>query len=522
MSIRKALRNLQATREVADRFAAGAAKGRPVEEMVGDAFASVQLGDAKRFIEDNILKFLPPAHRLNPADVAEFTEKYGRFLSERTKRLLARSADPKATVGLQSRAAAREVRALLRDAADLEFKLEHRALARAAERLPQELRTRVAQAIRDVPIRQGAEEYATVVAKHLRLNASEAEALLRAVRETLCESVVEQLIREFPDAGLARRARHALEMALATPVGNPLDMLKGRLRDIVGGGEAGEVLLVVLDAAQGAVRKRLVAQLLEILFDGPARQLLSRVLDEDGFRRLLVLWASYGKEYTVRSMRGGLEGVIGMILESSRFVADAAAQAANGRLAAVAKGLADVGGHGISVTGPVRMHFDVRAPGLKSDERKKATDVLGTYALGRNGRSVEVIGSAVESKGLTTVGEGLEQATAKLRQRYRKGSTIVTERGTFVVGEDLFLTVEDALRALGAEDPGAILKAIGRDQSVHAAVVIAPRGARVSAELLKRFGERGAQLFEHPEGRDFFERAAAMIAPRLHLSPRGP
>ena len=127
------------------------------------------------------------------------------------------------------------------------------------------------------------------------------------------------------------------------------------------------------------------------------------------------------------------------------------------------------------------LHFDVTALTGKAGAMRQATDVLGTIPLTVGGKTVHVVRAALESKGERGVAGGVRQLL-KLDSRFVAGSPVTTERGNFTVGKDLFLSVEEALAALGAS----------KEASRRVAGTVAASDCRAASPSASALGQAGS------------------------------
>lgn len=357
-----------------------------------------------------------------------------------------------------------------------------------------------------------AEELAAAIAsqgvKQSVLTAAEAAGFVRAVHDRLCDTLFSQLESLIKSPEMVAEMRAALADLRAQSKAAPelMPLFRERVRAIVAARADGVLAELVNRITDPVVRREFLDRLFDGICEKYAKAVIAGNFDSQGKRRILTALASFRKDYTTVGRAKAMENLIGWMYEATREVSEAVrgnAETFRSRLASLLSGkYQDLG---LVVGEEVTMHFEVNAPSLGGGSLRQATDVMATVALsvgqGKGQRTVHVLATALESKGERGVLSGLKQVVERLVQRFRKGAPVQTERMHFTMGKDLFLTVEDAIRALKSDANTATARSIAVEARAGAdryrAYVVSPLAEDVAKQLYAgSFGPEG-----NPEGK---------------------
>lgn len=522
---------------VVDGVAAKALAGRSLEQVLRDVaegtgvkVAAEEVAAVRKARHPGVLPALPArvmneALKLPPSDLRSIIPRKGDALRQSFEALadrfpairqrlqqgetLASAIGTKGAPTIAARTAERgAARAALLGWVDLQSREVRALLDEAVAALPAGLRAKV-QPLTQRALTGNLESFAAGLARGL--GREEGATFVRAVHERICVAIRDGLVRELEDPALAKQIEQVLaetkKLGPATPAVAPL--FRARVRGIVADEEAGAVLERVVRRLEGADRERFLREFLASISETAARPVLQAHFDAEGLRRLASAYGSFRKLYTVRRMRAAMEGLIGWLYEASEFTVRVAREAAESFRVPLAAALE---GSGVVVGKAPLMHFDVVAPNL-AGKASQATDVLGTVSLAGRNRTVHVLASALEAKGEAGVAEGVSQLKG-IPRRYRKGAVVTTEHGTFTMGEDLFLSLEDALAKL--EVPPKVRQQIvaSTRAKTYETVVVSPLP---EAAVRARLGKVAYRA--HPVSREQMVKVAESLAPRFSLLP---
>ena len=525
---------------MADAGAASALAGRPVEEFLrelagssGVKVTAQDLADARKArpgLPPLPQKLLDEAIHLPPSDVRRMIPRQGSALRAQLEALAERFPAVKkklqegatlagaiGTPGQPSIAARTAARAAARTSSlavlDLQSREARALLDDAIASLPGHLQPKV-QRLSQRAIAGTLESFAADVARGL--GREDGPAFVRAVHERICRAIHEELLRELDDPAIRKQLERALEDAQRLAAGTPAvaPLFRAQLRGIVADAEVSALVERAAGRLEGASREAFLRAFWGSVSEEGARLVLEAHFDAEGLRRLAGAYGSFRKVYSVQRMRRAMENLVGWLYEASGFTARVVREAAEEFQRPLAAALQ---AHGI-VAGRPLVHFDVLAPSLSGRTVRQATDALGTVPLSSSTRTVHVLACALESKGEAGVAAGVAQLE-RLPRRFAKGRKVTTEHGTYTVGEDLFLTVEDALAALAI--PRAARRAVVDATAAkrYAAVVVSPLE---EAAARARFGavlDGSVQYRAHPVSREQMVKVAEGLAPRFSLLP---
>ena len=468
---------------------------------------------------------------MHPTDAAEVFSRIGSQLQARVDELalqlpaikkgmsaqaMGKAAGNASSPTIAAYVAARAVgRAAFRDWLDPDFRNASDLLDRALTGLGEALATRVKDFRRRVPLGEDLEAYVRGAAQEL--SRADARALVRAVHTKICAEMTKRL-NAVLDVPALRTGMEDAFGAVKVGVRDELAVEYRRgLKEIFAGSDAAAEVDIVIAGLDGTARARAVGQIFSSVASDSTKEMLAKHFDADGARRLLSAYGSFKKIYTVRRRKGAMESLIGWLYECSKFVADLAQESSLALRDTLA---AAVEARGLNITvGRPFMHTDSFAPTVAGAKLRQATDVIGTVPLTGGGRTVHVLSAPIEGKGESGVAAGLKQI-ADLLQRLKDGNEVRTEHGVFVVGKDLFLTVEAALRAVGAPTGVAAEIAATRGLAMDAIVVSPLPEAVVRKTFATLFASGKARYVAHPISREEMVRIADDLAPSFSLLAR--
>jgi hypothetical protein len=392
----------------------------------------------------------------------------------------------------------------------------------ALEDLEPALQDKIKQLWLKLPPMEDAEALARAIAAHL--NPLESPKFLRAVHERLCDNLLRQFEGLVADPGLVAKVRAELAAVRQGAAAELAPLFRGRLRAVVAVAADESLDRIVALLTDPALRSAFLDRLFELIAEKGAVSVITEHFDTDGKRKVLNALASFVKDYTVAGARKALENLIGWMYEATRYVVDAVRKHTEIFKTSLGALLASEKFKNMGVfVGETVVHSEVAAQGLAKKGARQATDVMGTFPLTRGNRTVHVLATALESKGERGVGGGVKQALTELPKRFAKGSQVTTEKAVFTVGTDLFLTLEDALAALGVD------RALGNELALAArggadryvAVVVSPLSeAAARASFPGTFKTEGGQPLRfayeaNPVPRATMAAAANGIAPKF-------
>lgn len=369
-----------------------------------------------------------------------------------------------------------------------------------------------------IPLHGDLETYVRRVAQEL--TEMDGKKLVRAVHTRICQETITRLSGALGSKALQKRAEDALAAAIASE-GDLVRTFHQHLKSEFAGGAVADEVAMVIAGLDGTARARAVNEIFAAIADGPAKAMLEANFDDAGRRRLLATFASFKKLYSDVRRSKAMENLIGWMYEASRFVANLVVESTERTHKQLIASITNRRDLNVEVGLPF-YHFDAVAPtaSKKSKKSKKsfrqATDVTSTISLSANRRTVNLLATAIESKGESGVMAGLEQL-AILSKRLAKGNTLRTEHGIeLVANENLFLSVEDALVALNV--PGTTAREVaGEVDHLRRRIVVSPLPEDV---VKKKYPELFKGLFEyraHPVPRADMVRLAEALAPSAEL-----
>jgi len=484
----------------------------------------------------------PPTEKKGAVDVLQPLEDKDSPMSRLLKEALARDPKLRRILGermergksafeklFATRTAARSIeRQLFLKKMDFQNRLARSTLDDAINSLPDaDLRDLLRQAAkRDMP--GSLEKFADDLARQLTKDQS--KVFLQALHQRLCRQMMELLGEAMADPLLNKRIVEIYDGVLKSGQDRLAAEFRRELKLLLTEDEPSEVLARVIRQMEGKVRDDFVRGMFALLLDPGRSPLLADFFRQNfspiGLRKLLTSYASFRKVYNIKRMKKAMENLIGWMYEASEQITRLVRSANRHFRDQLADAVPDAG-LDIKVGAPVE-HFDVLAPSLSRKTMRQATDALGTVPLtsfipGARITRAHVFGVVLESKGEKGVKEGITQAGKNLRRRFRNGDEVVTENGRFIVGETLFLSLEDALKALGSK-PDAVARVgaamRGKGRRTFRAIVVSPLD-KVAAE--RRYGalfkSAGVEYEQHMVPREQMERAAAAVAPHMGLVP---
>jgi hypothetical protein len=354
---------------------------------------------------------------------------------------------------------------------------------------------------------------------------ADGDRLLNAMSEQVAKEIGERLFKAIDDPVIRKRFEE--ELAAARLTGNDFaEALRARLRTALPEEQVQSVIERTMKQLDGTLRQKLVDDVLASVTDPAVKALIDQTFDAAGKLRLLTGYASFVKLYTEARRLKARENLIGWLYEASTFVANAMRRATKEGADALRvaldtdKELRDLG----VVIHDAVLHFDVTALTREAGAMRQATDVLGTIPLTVGGKTVHVVRAALESKGERGVAGGVRQLL-KLDSRFVAGSPVTTERGNFTVGKDLFLSVEEALAALGASKEASRRVAGTVAANSRAAVVVSPLGQAAGQRILDDIAAMNLKANDvlylgHDVPRATMEKVAEGLAPAFGLQTR--
>jgi hypothetical protein len=176
-----------------------------------------------------------------------------------------------------------------------------------------------------------------------------------------------------------------------------------------------------------------------------AKALLRSAFDSEGLLRLWDAMGSFRKFYTMEQVDSAFQNLIGWLYESTKFTKDIML-AKSGEFASSLVSACEKHGFKIDVTNHA-LYFDVLTPGNKAGVRLQATDHLASVDLSYKGKTSRAVSVAGESKGRTTIAEGVAQLEALPGRADTK--TIWLNGKSAQMGKDLHLRIAAALEQLG-------------------------------------------------------------------------
>jgi hypothetical protein len=411
----------------------------------------------------------------------------------------------------------------LAEFADLAMTQHTARLRAAAKEAGEDLAAKLDDLLKRVELEGNFEADARRLAKELAK--ADGDRLLKAVSERVAEEIRDKLLRAIDDPAIRKRFEE--ELAAARLTGNDFaEALRARLRTALPEEQVQTVIARTMKDLDGTLRQKLVDDVLASVTDPAVKALIDQSFDAAGKRRLLTGYASFVKLYTEARRLKARENLIGWLYEASTFVANAMRRATKEGADALRvaidtdKELRDLG----VVIHDAVLHFDVTALTGKSGAMRQATDVLGTIPLTVGGRTVHVVRAALESKGERGVASGVRQLL-KLKDRFVQGSVVTTERGNYKVGQDLFLSVEEALAALGASKEASRRVAGTVAANSRAAIVVSPLGQAAGQRIIDDIAAMNLKAKDvlylgHDVPRATMEKVAEGLAPAFGLQTR--
>jgi hypothetical protein len=406
---------------------------------------------------------------------------------------------------------------------DVELKHEKAILAAAASGADPALGAKVADLLKRVPLEGNLEADARKLAKELAKE--EGDRLLSAVSEQVCGAIRSKLFAAIDDP--AMRKRFEEELAAARKSGADFaEAFRARLRTALPEERVQSTIAQTMQRLDGTARQRFVDEVLGSVTDPAVKALIDANFDAAGKRRLLTGYASFVKLYTEARRLKARENLIGWLYEATTFVGNlvrnATREGADVLRVAISteKEMRDLG----VILHDGVLHFNVSALTGVGGKMRQATDVLGTIPLTVGNKTVHVVRAALEAKGERGIASGVRQLLG-LGKRFARNSVVATEQGDFRVGHDLFLSVEEALLALGAgkEASRRVAETVGANS--RAAIVVSPLGKEAGTQVLENMAAKDLKAKDilytgHDISRAAMEKVADGLAPTFGLEAR--
>jgi hypothetical protein len=386
-----------------------------------------------------------------------------------------------------------------------------------------DLAAKIDDLLKRMPLEGNLEADARKLAKELAK--ADGDRLLTAVSEQISKEIGERLFGAIDDPAIRKRFEE--ELAAARLTGPDFaEALRARLRSALPEEQVQSVIARTMKQLDGTLRQKLVDEVLGSVTDPAVKALIDANFDAAGKLRLLSGYASFVKLYTEARRLKARESLIGWLYEASTFVTNAVQRATKEGADALRvaldtdKELRDLG----VVIHDAVLHYDVTSLTGAGGKMRQGTDVLGTIPLSVGGKTVHVVKAALESKGESGIGSGVRQLLG-LGTRFVKDSVVTTERGNFKVGHDLFLSVEEALAALGAGKEASRRAAETVAANSRAAIVVSPLGQAAGQRILDDIAARNLSAKDilylgHDVPRATMERIAEGLAPGFGLQAR--